>query len=308
MYQLKLEYFLVISVYLIMLVMILVSVAFVTLMEQKLLSSIQIRVGPVKVGYWGLLQPFADAVKLFVKEVSYCRMSNFFFFFMSPFLSLLIILVVWLVFPYLFGGINFELGVLFFVCVSGLGVFPILVSGWSSNSKYSFLGGLRAVAQMISYEVSLVMIILSVLWVSNSTSFYTIMENSWFNWGGFFFFPLMMIWFVSSLAETNRSPYDFSESESELVSGFNTEYSSGGFTLIFMAEYASILFMSMLVSVLFLSSCIDPLLVIKGMMVSFMFVWVRGTMPRFRYDKLMFLAWKSFLPISLFIFCYFLLF
>nr|YP_010252275.1 NADH dehydrogenase subunit 1 [Grandidierella taihuensis]QTX95233.1 NADH dehydrogenase subunit 1 [Grandidierella taihuensis] len=300
------EYLVLVVVYLLVLVMLLVSVAFVTLMEQKLLSSIQVRVGPQKVGFWGMLQPFADAVKLFVKELSYCRMGNFFFFFLMPSLSLMVILMLWMVLPCVFGGLNFELGVLFFFCVSGMGVFPILVEGWASNSKYSFLGGLRAVAQMVSYEVSLVMIILSLLWVCSSFSLSKILVLSQWSWGSFIFLPLMMIWFVSSLAETNRSPYDFSESESELVSGFNTEYSSGGFTLIFMAEYASILFMSMILSVFFLSSESGLFMMLKAMLVSFMFVWVRGTMPRLRYDKLMFLAWKSFLPISLFLFCYFL--
>nr|BBN79987.1 NADH dehydrogenase subunit 1 [Grandidierella japonica] len=306
--QLKLEYLVLLVLYVILLVALLVSVAFVTLMEQKLLSSIQVRLGPQKVGFWGLLQPFADAVKLFVKEISYCRMSNFFFFFLMPSLSLLVVLVLWLVAPFNYGGLNFELGVMFFVCVSGMGVFPILVEGWASNSKYSFLGGLRAVAQMVSYEVSLVMIILSLLWVVHSFNFNKMMLSSGWSLGAFFFFPLMMIWFVSSLAETNRSPYDFSESESELVSGFNTEYSSGGFTLIFMAEYASILFMSLILTVFFLTSSSGFIMVVKTMVVAFGFVWVRGTMPRLRYDKLMFLAWKSFLPISLFLFCFFLIY
>lgn len=293
-------------VYLLVLVILLVRVAFVTLMEQKLLRRIQVRVGPQKVGFWGILQPFADAVKLFVKELSYCRMGNFFFFFLIPSLSLIVILILWIVLPCVFGGLNFELGVLFFFCVRGIGVFPILVEGWASNSKYSFLGGLRAVAQIVSYEVSLVIIILRLLWVCRSFRLSKILILSQWRWGSFIFLPLIMIWFVSSLAETNRSPYDFSESESELVSGFNTEYSSGGFTLIFMAEYARILFIRIILSVFFLSSESGLFIILKAMLVSFIFVWVRGTIPRLRYDKLIFLAWKRFLPISLFLFCYFL--
>nr|YP_010708729.1 NADH dehydrogenase subunit 1 [Caprella acanthogaster]WCR50895.1 NADH dehydrogenase subunit 1 [Caprella acanthogaster] len=283
--------------YLILMILVLVCVAFVTLMEQKLLGGVQIRLGPSKVGYWGVLQPFSDAVKLFSKEYTFPRVSNNFLFLLMPFFSLFLMLSLWMVFPLVFGGFCFSLGILFFICVSSLAVFPILAAGWSSNSKYPMLGGLRGVAQMVSYEVSLLTILLSLIWASNSLEFSEMKENSGFSIG--FFFPLMMVWFVSSLAETNRTPYDFSEGESELVSGFNTEYSAGGFTLIFMAEYASIIFMGMLFSVFFLFSLNSFFFVFFTIFMVFMFVWVRGTLPRYRYDKLMNLAWKSFLPISL---------
>lgn len=294
--------------YLLILVIILVRVAFITLIEQKLLRSVQIRVGPQKVGFWGLLQPFADAVKLFVKEISFCRIRNLFFFFIIPVLSLFIILVLWLVFPYKFGGMGFELGLIYFICVRGIGVFPILVRGWSSNSKYSFLGGLRAVAQIISYEVRLVIILLRLIWTCNSYNFNKIIESSYFRLNFYLLMPLAMVWFVSSLAETNRTPYDFSERESELVSGFNTEYSAGGFTLIFIAEYARIIFMRVLIALLFLRRARRTVFILKALLVGFAFIWVRGTIPRLRYDKLIFLAWKRFLPVRLFLFCYFLIY
>nr|QFX74894.1 NADH dehydrogenase subunit 1 [Pleonexes koreana] len=301
------EYITVILNYTLLVICVPVTVAFVALLEQKVLGGIQIRLGPSKVGYWGLLQSFADAVKLFLKEVSAPRMSNFSFFFCMPIMSLFLVLFLWVVFPLIFGGISFELGIFFFFCVSGVGVFPILVSGWTSNSKYSLLGGMRSVAQMISYEVSLAVVLLSLIWVSCSLNFLLIVENYKFCWGILIFLPLALIWFASSLAETNRTPYDFSEGESELVSGFNTEYSSGGFTLIFMAEYASIIFMSFLFSVFFLTSSVNMVLIIKGFLIVFLFIWVRGTMPRFRYDKLMYLSWKSFLPISLLCLYYYLM-
>ena len=284
----------------------LIAVAFVTLIEQKVLGGLQIRLGPSKVGYWGLLQPFSDAVKLFVKEYTFPRASNIIVFLAMPFLSLFLVLALWMVFPSLFGGISFELGLLFFICVRSLAVFPLLAAGWASNSKYSLLGGLRGVAQIISYEVRLATVLLSLIWAKASLNLSQIMAHSYFSVG--FFFPLIMIWFASSLAETNRTPYDFSEGESELVSGFNTEYSAGGFTMIFMAEYASIIFMSMLFSVFFFSTSSSFFFILKTFFVVFLFVWVRGTMPRYRYDKLMGLAWKSFLPVSLICLFYYLSF
>lgn len=303
--QLELEFVLVLLNYLILIIMLLISVAFITLMEQKILGGVQIRLGPNKVGYWGLLQPFADAVKLFVKEASIPRTSNLLLFIIIPFLSLFLVLRLWFVFPIKYGGIVFELSLIYFICVRGAGVFPILVAGWSSNSKYSLLGGFRAVAQIISYEVRLVMVLLRLVWIRGSFNFLDLIKNSEWCFGFFIFFPLRIVWFASRLAETNRTPYDFSEGESELVSGFNTEYRAGGFTLIFMAEYARIIFISLLFSLFFLRRSFF-LLFLKGFMVSFIFIWVRGTMPRFRYDKLIFLAWKRFLPVSLFALCYYL--
>lgn len=294
--------------YILIIICVPVCVAFVTLLEQKVLGGIQIRLGPSKVGYWGLLQSFADAVKLFFKEIRIPRIRNISFFFFIPILSFFLVLFLWSVFPLCFGGLSFELGIFFFFCVRGIGVFPILVSGWTSNSKYSLLGGIRRVAQIISYEVRLAVVLLRLIWVSNSLRFYKIILNYKFCWGFFLFIPLSFIWFVSSLAETNRTPYDFSEGESELVSGFNTEYSSGGFTLIFLSEYASIIFISFLFSIFFFCSSIDIFFILKGFFLVFCFIWVRGTIPRFRYDKLIYLSWKRFLPIRLFVLFYYLCF
>nr|YP_009564048.1 NADH dehydrogenase subunit 1 [Puerulus angulatus]QAX91411.1 NADH dehydrogenase subunit 1 [Puerulus angulatus] len=286
--------------YLVVIICVLVGVAFVTLLERKILGYIQIRKGPNKVGFLGILQPFSDAIKLFTKEQTTPTLSNFFVYYMSPVFSLFISLLVWAVSPYEVGLMNFELGVLFFLCCLSLGVYSTMSAGWASNSKYSMLGSLRAVAQTISYEVSLALILLSFLFLTGGFSFELFnlyQEKMWFLW---FTLPLSLIWFASCLAETNRTPFDFAEGESELVSGFNTEYSSGGFALIFMAEYASILFMSLLFSLLFLGAGFFSVsLYVKVVSMAFVFIWVRGTLPRLRYDKLMHLAWKSFLPVSL---------
>nr|YP_010520605.1 NADH dehydrogenase subunit 1 [Coenobita clypeatus]UXP77001.1 NADH dehydrogenase subunit 1 [Coenobita clypeatus] len=286
--------------YLILIICVLIGVAFVTLLERKILGYIQIRKGPNIVGFMGLLQPFADAVKLFTKEQTMPTMSNFLPYYLSPVFSLFISLLVWAILPYQTGLVNFNTGVLFFLCCLSLGVYSTMSAGWASNCKYSMLGGLRAVAQTISYEVSLALILLSFIFLIggfNLELFTRFQENIWMIW---FTLPLSLMWFASCLAETNRTPFDFAEGESELVSGFNTEYSSGGFALIFMAEYASILFMSMLFVLIFLGA--DPcslLFYFKLVFMAFVFIWVRGTLPRLRYDKLMYLAWKSFLPVSL---------
>nr|QNV11757.1 NADH dehydrogenase subunit 1 [Siphlonurus aestivalis] len=279
---------------------VLVGVAFLTLLERKVLGYIQIRKGPNKVGICGIPQPFADAIKLFTKEQTYPSLSNYLPYYFSPIFSLFLALLVWLIMPYYTGLHNFNLGLLFFLCCTSLGVYTVMIAGWASNSNYALLGGLRAVAQTISYEVSLALILLSFVFLVGSYSlldFYLYQHHIWFL---FITLPLGLAWFASCLAETNRTPFDFAEGESELVSGFNVEYSSGGFALIFMAEYASILFMSMLFCALFLGCDLLSFgFFVKLVFLSFMFIWVRGTLPRFRYDKLMFLAWKSFLPLSL---------
>nr|YP_009502929.1 NADH dehydrogenase subunit 1 [Spongiocaris panglao]AXG21506.1 NADH dehydrogenase subunit 1 [Spongiocaris panglao] len=296
----KMEILVMIVSYLILMICILVSVAFITLLERKVLGYIQIRKGPNKVGYFGILQPFSDAVKLFTKEQVVPSFSTFFPYYMSPIFSLFMALVVWVVMPYKLGLFSFSLSMLFFLCCMSLGVYSIMGAGWSSNSKYSLLGGLRAVAQTISYEVSLIFILMCFLFLVGDYSLMSLSKYQQSNWMLLFTFPMAFIWLVSCLAETNRTPFDFAESESELVSGFNTEYSSGGFALIFMAEYASILFMSMLFVLLFLGgNLMNISFYIKLVVISIFFIWARGTLPRFRYDKLMYLAWKSFLPISL---------
>nr|QYA18185.1 NADH dehydrogenase subunit 1 [Isoscelipteron pectinatum] len=285
---------------LILIICVLVGVAFLTLLERKVLGYIQIRKGPNKVGFCGIPQPFCDAIKLFSKEQTYPIMSNYMSYYISPIISLFLSLVIWMIFPYMTNLYSFSYGLLFFLCCTSMGVYTVLVAGWASNSNYSLLGGLRAVAQTISYEVSMALLLLSFIFLIgsfNMLDFDKFQINLWFM---FMSFPLMMAWLSSSLAETNRTPFDFAEGESELVSGFNIEYSSGGFALIFLAEYSSILFMSMLFSVMFLGSNLFSIMFfMKLVFISFMFIWVRGTLPRYRYDKLMYLAWKSYLPLSL---------
>nr|AXS65164.1 NADH dehydrogenase subunit 1 [Coleoptera sp. 9 KM-2017] len=285
---------------LLMIVCVLVGVAFLTLMERKVLGYIQIRKGPNKLGFNGLVQPFSDAIKLFTKEQVYPYMSNYFLYYFSPVMNLFFALLLWLCLPFLSMNLSFNFSVLFFLSISSLGVYTVMLAGWSSNSNYSLLGSLRSVAQTISYEVSLALILLSFLIMINSLNFLDFMiyqEKLWFL---FMFFPLCLMWLVSSLAETNRTPFDFAEGESELVSGFNVEYSSGGFAMIFLAEYANILFMSFVSSMLFLGAdFFNWYFFIKVVLVSFFWIWVRGTLPRYRYDKLMYLSWKSYLPVSL---------
>nr|YP_009973075.1 NADH dehydrogenase subunit 1 [Cancer pagurus]QNH68762.1 NADH dehydrogenase subunit 1 [Cancer pagurus] len=286
--------------YLVLIICVLVSVAFVTLLERKILGYVQIRKGPNKVGFMGVLQPFSDAIKLFTKEQTIPMMSNFMAYYISPVFSLFLSLFVWVVLPYEIGLVSFYMSVLFFLCCLSLGVYSTMVAGWASNCKYSLLGSLRAVAQTISYEVSLALILLSFIVLVGGFNLQLFMKYQVDVWFMFISLPLSLIWFASCLAETNRTPFDFAEGESELVSGFNTEYSSGGFALIFMAEYSSILFMSVLFVVVFMgSSPCSGLFYVKSVFIAFIFVWVRGTLPRLRYDKLMYMAWKSFLPVSI---------
>nr|YP_010729909.1 NADH dehydrogenase subunit 1 [Parnassius autocrator]WEF74806.1 NADH dehydrogenase subunit 1 [Parnassius autocrator] len=285
---------------LILILGVLIGVAFLTLLERKVLGYIQIRKGPNKVGYIGILQPFSDAIKLFTKEQIFPIYSNYISYYFSPIIGFILSLLVWMLIPYYFNMISFNLGILFFLCCTSMGVYTVMVAGWSSNSNYSLLGSLRAVAQTISYEVSLALIMLSSIILIldfNMMMFFVYQDLIWFF---FLMLPLSMCWISSSLAETNRTPFDFAEGESELVSGFNIEYSSGGFALIFLAEYSSILFMSMLFILMYMGGySMSLFFYIKLSLISFLFIWVRGTLPRYRYDKLMYLSWKSYLPISL---------
>nr|YP_009995531.1 NADH dehydrogenase subunit 1 [Ferdinandea cuprea]QNQ07372.1 NADH dehydrogenase subunit 1 [Ferdinandea cuprea] len=285
---------------LMLIICVLVSVAFLTLLERKVLGYIQIRKGPNKVGLMGIPQPFCDAIKLFTKEQTYPLLSNYISYYFSPIFSLFLSLLLWMCMPFFIKLFSFNLGLLFFMCCTSLGVYTVMIAGWSSNSNYALLGGLRSIAQTISYEVSLALILLSFVFLINNYNMLNFYYYQVYLWFLIILYPLAFIWLIISLAETNRTPFDFAEGESELVSGFNVEYSSGSFALIFLSEYASILFMSMLFSLIFLGGDIFSLLFyLKLMFISFVFIWVRGTLPRFRYDKLMYLAWKSFLPFSL---------
>lgn len=276
------------------------GVAFLTLIERKVLGYIQLRKGPNKLGLVGLPQPFRDAIKLFTKEQTYPIISNYLVYYFSPVFSLFLSLLIWMCIPYFIKIYRFNLGLIFFLCCTRLGVYTVILAGWSSNSNYSLLGGLRAVAQTISYEVSLSLLLLSFIFLILGFNINSFMIYQKYIWFFFFCFPLILCWFASSLAETNRTPFDFAEGESELVSGFNVEYRRGGFALIFLAEYARILFIRILFSIIFLGGNLFSLFFyLKLSFISFLFIWVRGALPRLRYDKLMYLAWKRFLPVSL---------
>nr|ANJ78382.1 NADH dehydrogenase subunit 1 [Littorina fabalis]ANJ78395.1 NADH dehydrogenase subunit 1 [Littorina obtusata] len=284
---------------------VLLAVAFFTLLERKGLSYIQIRKGPNKVGIAGLPQPLADAAKLLTKEIAKPVMANYSPYFIAPVFSLILALLLWQLYPSLYSTSYFKWGILFFLCVSGLNVYGTLLAGWSSNSKYALLGSLRAIAQTISYEVSMALVLLFPLFLVGSFSFFEVGESQESIWLSFLMLPVSFIWFVTCVAETNRAPFDFAEGESELVSGFNIEYGSAGFALIFLAEYANILVMSLFSSILFFGGSYmfffesDIMFMLKILFFAFLFIWVRGSYPRFRYDLLMTLTWKGFLPAAL---------
>lgn len=300
------DYYTLLISYLILIVAVLVGVAFLTLLERKVLGYIQIRKGPNKVGVIGLIQPFSDAIKLFSKENIFPLISNINLYYFSPIINLFLSLILWLCIPIFTLLFNFNLGVIFFLCCSRLRVYTIIIAGWSSNSNYSILGSLRSVAQTISYEVRLFLILMSFLFLMLSLNIYNFYKIQSYLWLLFLCFPLSVIWIISSLAETNRTPFDFAEGESELVSGFNIEYRGGGFALIFLAEYANILFIRIISVLIFMGGNIwSFLFFLKLTLISYFWIWVRGTLPRYRYDKLIYLAWKRFLPISLNLFIFY---
>nr|AVY52072.1 NADH dehydrogenase subunit 1 [Oreolalax rhodostigmatus] len=285
---------------------ILLAVAFLTLLERKVLGYMQLRKGPNIVGPMGLLQPLADGVKLFIKEPVRPTTSSHTMFLLAPIMALTLALIIWMPIPMPFSLSDLNLGVLFILTISSLAVYSILASGWASNSKYALIGALRAVAQTISYEVSLGLILLCLVILTGGFSLYNFnisQEHIWLIFPGW---PLAFMWFSSSLAETNRAPFDLTEGESELVSGFNVEYAAGPFALFFLAEYANIMMMNTLSTILFLGSSHSNFpelstasLMMKAALLTFVFIWVRASYPRFRYDQLMHLMWKNFLPLTL---------
>ena len=293
---------------------VLVSVAFLIYAERKVLALIQLRRGPNLVGPFGLLQSFADAIKLLTKENILPSGSNKIVFIIAPIITMVLSLAGWAVIPFAPGWVisDINVGVLYLFAVSSLGVYGVIMAGWASNSQYPFLGAMRSAAQMVSYEVSIGFVIITVLLCVGSLNLSKIVEAQKTVWFVIPLLPMFIIFFISALAETNRLPFDLPEDEATLVAGFYTEYSSASFVLFFLAEYASMILMSSLTVILFLGGWLPPFdifplnvlpgvfwFTIKIIFILFLFIWVRGTFPRYRYDQLMRLGWKVFLPLSL---------
>ena len=293
----------------------LVAVAYLTYAERKVLAVMQLRRGPNVVGPFGLLQPFADGLKLLMKETIIPAGANRVLFIMAPMLTFILAMLAWAVIPVNSGWVlsDINVGVLYLFAISSLGVYGIIIAGWASNSKYAFLGALRSAAQMVSYEVSIGLVIITVLLCVGSLNLPRIVEAQKTVWFVIPLLPMFVIYFISALAETNRSPFDLPEGESELVGGYFTEYSSMTFALFFLGEYANMILMSAMGSILFLGGWLPPFdiapfnwvpgpiwFALKICFLLFGFLWVRATFPRFRYDQLMRLGWKIFLPFSLF--------
>ncbi len=294
-----------------LLIPLLIGVAYLTYAERKVLAAIQMRRGPNVVGPFGLWQPFADALKMIMKETVIPSGANRALFLLAPMLTFGLAMIAWAVIPVNAGWAiaDINVGVLYLFAISSMGVYGIIIAGWASNSKYAFLGALRSAAQMVSYEVSMGFVIVSVLLVAGSLNLTAIVEAQRTVWFCIPLFPMFVIFFISTLAETNRSPFDLPEGESEIVAGFFVEYSSMSFALFFLGEYANMILMSAMTTLLFLGGWLGPFgilpvlgplwFVLKVCFCLFVFIWVRGTFPRYRYDQLMRLGWKVFLPASL---------
>ena len=292
-----------------------VFIAYLTFFERKVIGAIQLRKGPNVVGPFGLFQPIADGIKLLTKETILPQNSNKILFLFSPMLTFTLALLAWAVIPIDYGIVlsNINVGILYILAVSSLGVYGIIMAGWSSNSRYAFLGALRSAAQMISYEVSIGLIIINILITVGSLNLTDIVLAQKDIWFFLPHFPIFVIFFISTLAETNRAPFDLPEAEAELVAGYNVEYSSLAFGLFFLGEYGNMILMSSLTTILFLGGWFPPLDIyffnvipgffwffIKVCIILFLFLWIRATLPRYRYDQLMRLGWKIFLPLTLF--------
>lgn len=294
---------------------VLLGVAYLTYAERKVLAAMQLRYGPNVVGPFGLLQPMADGIKLLSKETIIPTGANTVLFLGAPVLTFFLALASWAVVPFSAGLVlaDLNVGILYLLAISSLGVYGVIIAGWASNSKYSFLGGLRSAAQMVSYEVSIGLVIITVLLCVGSLNLSKIVlaqQDGWFLFKPLLF-PMAIVFFISALAETNRHPFDLPEGESELVGGFNTEYSSMSFALFFLGEYANMILLSGTTSILFLGGWLPPCsaldfgafnfvwFALKIAIVLFFFLWVRAALPRYRYDQLMRVGWKCFLPLSL---------
>ena len=292
----------------------LIFIAYLTYFERKVIGAIQLRKGPNVVGPFGLFQPIADGIKLLTKETIFPENSNKLIFILSPIITFTLALIGWAVIPFDYKIVlaDINVGVMYIFAVSSLGVYGIIMAGWASNSRYAFLGALRSAAQMISYEVSIGLIIISVLITSGSLNLSEIVMKQQNMWYVIPHFPMFIIFFISTLAETNRAPFDLPEAEAELVAGYNVEYSSMSFGLFFLGEYGNMILMSSMSTILFLGGWLPPAdidffqnipgfiwFLLKVTFLLFLFLWVRATLPRYRYDQLMKLGWKVFLPLSL---------
>ena len=294
-----------------LLVPLLMGVAYLTYAERKVLAAMQLRKGPNVVGPFGLLQPFADALKMLMKETVIPAGANRFLFLMAPMLTFSLAMLAWAVIPVNDGWAiaDINVGILYLFAISSLGVYGIIIAGWASNSKYAFLGAMRSAAQMVSYEVSMGFVLVAVLLCVGSLNLTDVVRAQQNLWFCVPLFPMFVVFFISALAETNRAPFDLPEGESEIVAGFFVEYSSLSFGLFFLGEYANMFLMSALTTILFLGGWLGPFgllpqlgplwFVLKICACLFVFLWVRATFPRYRYDQLMRLGWKVFLPLSL---------
>ena len=292
----------------------LIFIAYLTYFERKVIGFMQLRKGPNVVGPFGLFQPFADGIKLLTKETIVPSNSNKFLFILSPIITFTLALIAWAVIPIDNGIVlsNINVGIMYLVAVSSLSVYGIIMAGWASNSRYAFLGSLRSAAQMISYEVSIGLIIINILITVGSLNLSEIVLAQKNVWYFLPHFPMFIVFFISTLAETNRAPFDLPEAEAELVAGYNVEYSSLSFGLFFLGEYGNMILMSSMTTILFLGGWLPPVdneifnqipgfiwFFLKVSFLLFLFLWIRATLPRFRYDQLMRLGWKVFLPLSL---------
>ncbi|HQT63207.1 MAG: NADH-quinone oxidoreductase subunit H [Acidocella sp. 20-57-95] len=297
-----------------LIVPLLIGVAYLTYAERKVMGAIQLRKGPNVVGPFGLAQPFADALKMMFKETIIPAGSDRILFIMAPMITFGLAVIAWAVIPVNDGWAiaNINVGILYLLAISSLGVYGIIIAGWSSNSKYAFLGALRSAAQMVSYEVSMGFVIVTVLICVGSLNLNDIVMAQRHIWFAIPLFPMFVIFFISGLAETNRAPFDLAEGETEIVAGFFVEYSAMSFALFFLGEYANMILISATTTILFLGGWLSPIpfapftwvpgvvwFLIKLFACLFTFIWVRATFPRYRYDQLMALGWKVFLPISL---------
>lgn len=290
----------------------LLCVAYLTLFERKVIATMQLRSGPALNGPFGLLQPLLDGIKLLLKEIVIPKKADKYTFLIAPMVTFFLALLAWAVIPMFQNGAlaNVNFGVMYLLAISSLGVYGVIIAGWASGSKYPFYGAIRSASQMISYEVSMGLIIVCVLMMSGTSNISSIIESQKKMWFVIPLFPLFIIFLISILAETNRHPFDLPEAEAELVAGFNVEYSSMGFAAFFLGEYANMILMSAFTSILFLGGWLPPheslafvpgfiWMALKITLILFFFVWVRAALPRYRFDQLMRLGWKVFLPISL---------